>query len=193
MSVDLLTLALAKKHSSGSTGSNTITDLSEALLLRTISGGFSNDSLTSIGMYAMSYCQSLTGVSMPACETISNGAFRNCQTMTSAVFNAATFVGSLSFADCYDLSTVIIGGDGATIESNAFKNCYSLAILILESSTVCVLENVNAFNDTPMASTSHTGSYGKIFVPANLVSAYKAATNWAAYADRIEAIQTNGG
>jgi hypothetical protein len=39
-----------------------------------------------------------------------------------------------------------------------------------------------------MSISTLTGSFGSIYVPSSLVASYKAATNWAAYADRIRAI-----
>ena len=39
-----------------------------------------------------------------------------------------------------------------------------------------------------MENPSYTGSYGTIYVPSSLVSQYKTATNWSAYADRIKSI-----
>jgi hypothetical protein len=39
-----------------------------------------------------------------------------------------------------------------------------------------------------MSDSTLTGAFGSIYVPASLVSAYKSATNWVTYADRITAI-----
>jgi hypothetical protein len=39
-----------------------------------------------------------------------------------------------------------------------------------------------------MSVSTLTGSFGSIYVPASLVDAYKSATNWATYANRITAI-----
>jgi hypothetical protein len=36
-----------------------------------------------------------------------------------------------------------------------------------------------------MSDSTLTGSFGSIYVPFSLVGAYKTATNWATYADRI--------
>jgi hypothetical protein len=44
-----------------------------------------------------------------------------------------------------------------------------------------------------MSVSTLTGSFGSIYVPASLVDAYKSATNWATYADRITAIDGNTG
>lgn len=44
-----------------------------------------------------------------------------------------------------------------------------------------------------MSVSTLTGSFGSIYVPASLVTRYKAATNWATYADRITAIENESG
>lgn len=190
MSVDLLTLALARKGKPNIGGGGQLVDLTKKLLLRTLSGEFTENTLTEIGMYALSYCHALTKIVMQNCVTISNGAFRNCDSVTSAAFDKANFVGSNSFADCHALQSITIGGSGAQvmIESSAFVNCYHLTSVVLPFDSVCVLENTNAFSRTPIADSSYTGSYGTIYVPQNLVNSYKSATNWSVYADRITGI-----
>ena len=44
-----------------------------------------------------------------------------------------------------------------------------------------------------MSLSTLTGAFGSIYVPASLVTAYKTATNWATYADRITAIEGDSG
>lgn len=191
MGISVLTLALARKgKSSSGGGSGQLVDLTKKLLLRTLSGEFNENTLSEIGMYALSYCHSLTKIVMPKCKTIANGAFRNCDGVASALFEIANFVGSNSFTDCHALQSITIGGSGehVIIESSAFVNCYHLSAVILPFDSVCVLENVNAFSRTPIADTSYIGSYGAIYVPQALVNEYKSATNWSVYADRIVGI-----
>ena len=49
--------------------------------------------------------------------------------------------------------------------------------------SVCVLDNSNAFTNTPIASGT-----GYIYVPYSLVSSYKTATNWTYFSSQISAI-----
>lgn len=60
--------------------------------------------------------------------------------------------------------------------------------MVLEYPSVVPLGNKSVFATTPMSLSTYTGSFGSIYVPASLVDAYKSATNWATYADRITAI-----
>lgn len=71
----------------------------------------------------------------------------------------------------------------SSIRANTFSNCYSLKEIhitykdILINGGVSTLANVNAF------SGCHRDL--KIYVPAELVDAYRTATNWSTFADRI--------
>jgi len=38
---------------------------------------------------------------------------------------------------------------------------------------------------TPFSGSGYYGKFGSIYVPASLVSEYKAAPNWSEYSDRI--------
>jgi hypothetical protein len=84
---------------------------------------------------------------------------------------------SLQTLSLYASGTIV-----RTIQANALLNCYSLKELHLvyfegEDTPIVTLANVNAFSGCP--------SDLKIYVPAELVDAYKTATNWSTYADQI--------
>jgi hypothetical protein len=75
------------------------------------------------------------------------------------------------------------------IGSNAFKECYNLTSLYLTNSVVCTLNNSNAFSSTPIDGYSaSTGTYGSIYVPASLLTAYQSATNWTYFSSRFVGI-----
>jgi hypothetical protein len=59
-----------------------------------------------------------------------------------------------------------------------------LTTVILRSESLCTLENVSAFNGTPIASGT-----GCIYVPAALVNSYKTATNWSSFASKFRALE----
>ena len=65
-----------------------------------------------------------------------------------------------------------------TIRSNAFRDCSALKRLRvgLEKNSLCSLSSINALQNTGRAI---------IFVPPNLVSNYRSATNWSTYMNRI--------
>lgn len=71
------------------------------------------------------------------------------------------------------------------IKDNCFYNCASLKSVFLLNSQVCGLQNVDAFRYTPIADSSYLGYFGSIYVPSSLLNAYKTATNWVNYSNRL--------
>ena len=101
---------------------------------------------------------------------------RTIQEITS---NASKVGGSV-FKDCLSLTNVNLP-KATSIGSQAFYNCMSLAALVLSNAEkVCTLGS-NAFLGSLIASKT-----GYIYVPDALVSSYKTATNWKAYASQIK-------
>lgn len=97
--------------------------------------------------------------------------------------NYITSVGSYAFDYC----SVLTAADFQAVTSvgeGAFYGCSKLTALILRSETMATLVGTNALASTPIASGT-----GYIYVPAALVDAYKAATNWSTYANQIRAIE----
>jgi hypothetical protein len=84
---------------------------------------------------------------------------------------------SLQTLSLYASGTIV-----RALNANSLLNCYSLKELHLvyfegEDTPIVTLVNINAFSGCP--------SDLKIYVPAELVDAYKTATNWSTYADQI--------
>ena len=146
----------------------------------------------SIGDFAFYACKSLTSVSFPVCSYIGNYAFAYCSSLTSVSFPVCSYIGNYAFSNCTRLTSADFGGNSTiskcTIYQQAFAYCSKLTNLTLRYSFVVTLSNINAFISTPLSRSTLTGSFGSIYVPASLVDSYKAATNWATYADRITAI-----
>lgn len=162
------------------------------------SHAFANcDSLTSINFpacesiysAAFTYCEGLTSVNFPVCTSIGVNAFNYCYTLASVSFPVCTSISTSAFSYCRNLTSVNFPAC-TTIGAYAFEDCYKLTSLTLAASTVCKLVNSGAFRSTPIAgyTSSTSGVYGSIFVPASLVDAYKSATNWTYFSSRIFAI-----
>lgn len=155
--------------------------------------------VTRIMQYAFQYGATfpITSTSFPSLTTVDNNAFRNARInsiditntaqllkgnrpygdnnrLTTALFKGNTGdVGPQCFYSCASL-TVLDIGFATKINNNAFNGC-PLAALIIRTTTVCPLDNVNAFNNTPFKSG---GTGGEIFVPSALLSVYPTSTNW---------------
>ena len=135
--------------------------LTDSILDRSITEFLDNLS-TSIGISAFQDCSALTSVSLQAATSIGESAFQNCSALTSVSLPAATSIGE-----------------------SAFYSCSKLEALILENAdAVCQLSNIYALSGTLIASGT-----GYIYVPSELVDAYKDASNWSTYANQIRAIE----
>ena len=140
-----------------------------------------------IGAYAFYDCSSLTSLTLPAGLTGSIGlyAFRGCSSLTSLTLPAG-LTGSFSnfaFSTCSSLTSldvpagITIIGTASSL-SRVFYNCTALEYLIFRSTSVVTLGHRSSLEGTTCL----------IYVPADLVDAYKTANNWSTLADRIFAI-----
>ena len=166
----------------------------------TISGRYFNSSVTYVKSYAFYNCINLKDIQISACSRVGSAAFAMCYSLSVANLSKCTLVDMSAFASCYLLNNVYLPictkistqafylcSSLATIElpkvttigTNAFQGCKRLSDITIGTSN-CVLSNSNAFGNT-----SITSSTGTIRVPAAYVSAYKTATNWSYFSNRI--------
>ena len=125
-------------------------------------------------------CNMLTAGNFPEASNIGYSAFEGCAKLATLSFPKASTIGNYAFYDCSSITTASFPQCGY-IGTQAFRWCNKLTSLYILASSVATLNNVNAFNGTPI---SGTGA-GTIYVPASLVDSYKTATNWSAYASHI--------
>lgn len=173
------------------------------IIMRSISGSYSNDEATSVGGYAFYKCgnlksvrfskaktlegyafydSGLQSVDFPLVESTGNYIFQECSSLSAVSMPAVKQLGNSAFRDCkalYKLDFPVLTQIGTTTFLNS-----ALSVLILRANSVCSLAGTNAFTSTPVA----TGG-GFVYVPAALVDSYKAATNWSTYAEKIRAIE----
>ena len=138
------------------------------------------DRVMSIGGYAFYYCYSLTSVAIPNNVTSFNDSmFSYCLCLASIVIpDNITSIGEYSIADCYSLTSVAIPGSVKNLVQYAFYNCHGVRYYDFTRHTaVPTLSDTNAF--TGIAADC------EIRVPAALADEWKAATNWATYANYI--------
>ena len=91
----------------------------------------------------------------------------------------ATQVGTYAFYGDKRLTTVSLPA-ATSISTYAFSGCSALTSLTLSKNQVATLSNTDALQRTPIESGT-----GYVYVPDDLVDQYKAATNWATYANQI--------
>lgn len=118
------------------------------------------DSLVYSSRNAFGSCAALTEVYAPLLQTVDTSAFTGDMALEKIELPAATSIGT-----------------------SAFNSCTSLTTLILSGSTVCALQNANAFYNSAI-----TAGTGFIYVPDSLVDTYQSATNWSTHAAQIKGI-----
>ena len=132
-----------------------------------------------IGKYAFWECVSLLQVNLPVCSKIDAFAFDDCVSLSQISLPMCSFIGGYVFYSCSSLSQVNLPVC-SFIGRSAFEWCSSLSIITIGYSGVCSLDGISVFDGTKIASGT-----GSIYVPASLVDAYKSATNWSYYSNRI--------
>ena len=131
-------------------------------------------------------------------EEIGSNAFANCDSLTG-VSIGAKIVGEAAFFWCTGLTSVAMNNGVEEIGSSCFTNCSNLNSISLPSTIKSI--GKWAFSSLPygfsltcMASTPPAAAdefidisnwQGWIYVPSGSVTAYKTASGWSNYADRI--------
>ena len=138
------------------------------------------NSVTSIGEHAFAYWNSLSSITIPnGVTSIGQYMFANCRSLSSITIpDGVTSIGKNAFYSCNSLASITIPDGVTSIGDYAFTNCGSVAFYDFTACTsIPMLSNTNAF--------SNIVADCQIRVPASLVDAWKAATNWSTYADYI--------
>ncbi len=137
----------------------TETDVVDGLLDGTITT-FYNDRITETYTYALGYRRNMVSVELPNAETIGSYSFTNCDALGRVKLQKAR-----------------------RLENYAFRNCSNLKTLILGNPNGCSLVTANVLSGSAIANGT-----GYVYVPDDLLDAYKTATNWVTHADQIKPI-----
>ena len=139
------------------------------------------DGVTTLGTASFYNLTNLTTVYLPDSLTIiPTASFNECTSLTNiSIPENVTTIGQAAFYNCSSLTSIVIPANVTTIDSAIFYGCSQLSsVTVLATTPPSLGEEVFKNN----------ASGRKIYVPAESVSAYKAATNWSYYASDIEAI-----
>ena len=172
---------------------------------RTVSGQYSNSSITTTGAYAFACCLNLETISLPNCTTVDKGAFTECSKLNNVSLPACTSVGQQAFYYCSSLGQIYLPECTAlnnnafisctklstasfpkcsNIRTGAFSSCKKLESLYLMNTSVITI-STNVFTSSPMGQSSWLGHYGSIYVPQSLLATYQSATNWTSLSARL--------
>ena len=158
-----------------SIGSNAFANCS---ILATVTIG---SGITQIPQKCFNLCSQLSNITIPSSVTIiGQEAFR--QSGLNGQLNipsSVTTVGPNSFTSCTGLTSIIIGNGITRLDSYAFSGCSNLSSVTILATTPPTIA-ANTFNNTNNC---------PIYVPAESLEAYKAASGWSTYASRIYPIQ----
>lgn len=171
---------------------------------------YSNATITSVNDCGFADCTALVSVDLPAVTHIKTQGFARCKNLETINFPMLVSIGNNCFRNCAKLTEFVTGSHfDSRIDSSTFEGCnsitkadfyhittlgfsgYSMACANL---TTLIIRNIDAVppaNGTMFgpATTKMNKGEGYIYVPATMVEAYKAATNWAKFADQIRAIE----
>ena len=146
------------------------------------------DCVTTIDQSAYRGCAYLTALTFSDSVTsIGNYAFQGCTRLTKAIMgNGIQTIGNWAFSGCTSLLEVVIPSGVTSIGAEAFKSCNRLG-------AVHTGKGVTIHATTPPtlgtdAFANITESNFRIYVPSASVEAYKTASGWSDYADKIQAI-----
>lgn len=176
---------------------NTFTNLSSVTISDGVRSLYSNafrncpiisislpNSVKTLGEYTFRDCTSLTSVNIPSGVTyIAQGVFQGCTSLSSVTIPIGMTYSGFSasmFNGCSSLTSITIPSSVTKIGGQAFYNCSSLQSITVLATTPPTLGGGAIYNTNNCP----------IYVPAESVNTYKAATNWSSYASRIQAIPT---
>lgn len=132
-----------------------------------------------VGNYTFNGCTNLVldSIQLPSCTHIGWGVFRKTSiNLEMLELPKIVAIQKYAFIGCKLLNGIDIGEDVKTIAQDAFSYIENLKIVICRAVTPPTL-GAKCFNG------NHADR--KIYVPDESVEAYKTATNWSAYANKI--------
>lgn len=143
--------------------------------------GLSIKNATNLGQSSFSNWVNALELSLPTTLiTIGNSAFDNWHLLREInIPNGVTFIDDYAFRNCFACLKIIIGSAVTSIGWNAFDGAVSCNELI------------SLANTPPVAGSYFLDGLKStcvIKVPAASLDAYKSATNWSAFASKIQAI-----
>lgn len=105
---------------------------------------------------------------------LSSSMFKGCSKLANVNVRKINRVSSSMFQNCPVLNNLDFERVN-NVSANGFSGDSALDTIIIRSTAVATLQNVNSFANTPFTSG---GTGGTLYVPQALISSYQSATNW---------------
>ena len=157
---------------------------------------------TSVGNGIFSGCTNLKTISINT-NAVLSGSINSTSVQKVVLGNNVTIIGDNAFNYCTGLTSIDIPSGVTSIGANAFASCRGLTSINIPSGVTSIsyfafyecrgLTSITVNAVTPPTLGSDALKYTNncpIYVPSESVEAYKAATNWSDYANRIQAINS---
>ena len=135
---------------------------------------------------AFNYCHNLKEINFPKLSIVGYDAFWQNYSLSRAIIPECTRISQHAFNECTVLASLSLP-KLVNMSSLALSGCKKLSAIYLLGSSLATLNNVDAFQHTPITVLDYLGYYGSIYVPGDLVSVYQAANNWSLLSSRITA------
>ncbi len=182
---------------------NAIIETSTNKLIRGCNSTVIPSSVTSIGERAFNRCSGLIDIIIPnSVSSIGSGVFENCTNLSSCTLGSGvTIISNSCFSNCPSLADIAIPSGVTSIGEDSFGGCTNLTDITIPSGVTSIgysafygcsgLTGITVNATTPPSLGEEAFSNTNdcpIYVPCESVEAYKAASGWSTYADRIQAI-----
>ena len=135
-----------------------------------------NSEVTSVKSYALYNCVYLKTVSLPNVTSIGGNCFSTCFSLSSISIPKVQTIYLQAFSQCTALTSITLPTSLTLLQNYAFSNCTKLTTVTIRATTPPTL-GTDVFRGCSALTA--------IKVPSGCGDAYKAATNWSAYADII--------
>lgn len=153
-----------------------------------------SNQITKIGDSFAYYCTNLERITFPNSLTeIGHSAFASSGIKSINIPNGVTKLGQGCFYQCTKLTDVTLPSTITEINGASFQYDNKLTSITINATSVPTLNKSEKTDDQGTLYINDAFDYTNncpIYVPAESVAAYKAATNWSKYASRIQAIPT---
>lgn len=134
--------------------------------------------------FAFPYNYSMVSANFPELISMYNECFRNCSSLTDIFMPKLQYISGNGFISCSKLSIISLP-NLSFISGNVFSGCIKLESVYFTNSIIINLTSSSIFYKTPITDSSYTGTFGSIYVPASLLTAYQTATNWSYFSSRF--------